>query len=64
MDDLLDNSFIKDIYLPDSHDPNMKIETYERTKEENERLGLDLCDKGEWYFRFKFFKFQTKIKQV
>lgn len=31
IDDLLDNSFIKDIYLPDSHDPNIKIETYERT---------------------------------
>ena len=31
LDDYLDNSFIKDIYLPDSHDPNMKIETYERT---------------------------------
>jgi C4-type Zn-finger protein len=32
------NSFIQNIYAPEQ-DPQMEIETYERTKEMNEALG-------------------------
>ena len=40
MDDPLANSYMQNIYAPDS-DPNMTVETYERTFEQNEELGLN-----------------------
>ncbi|ONH76651.1 Zinc finger protein ZPR1 [Pichia kudriavzevii] len=39
MTDPLSSSYIQNVYAPDP-DPNMKIEQYERTHEENEELGL------------------------
>lgn len=46
IDDPLDSSFIKNIYSPDP-DPEMKVETYKRTPEQDAEYGLDLCDRGE-----------------
>ncbi|KAH7927876.1 zf-ZPR1-domain-containing protein [Leucogyrophana mollusca] len=40
LDDPLANSYIQNLYAPDP-DPNMEIETYERTWEQNEELGLN-----------------------
>lgn len=40
MEDPLAGSYIQNVYAPDP-DPNMKIEDYERTKRQNEDLGLD-----------------------
>jgi len=34
------NSYVQNIYAPDP-DPNMTIETYERSWEQNEELGLN-----------------------
>jgi len=39
MDDPLAASYIQNLYAPDP-DPNMKIEDYERTKEQDEDLGI------------------------
>lgn len=40
LDDPLSNSYLQNIYAPDP-DPNMTTETYERTWEQNEDLGLN-----------------------
>eukprot|EP00026_Physarum_polycephalum_P001957 Phypoly_transcript_01961.p2 GENE.Phypoly_transcript_01961~~Phypoly_transcript_01961.p2 ORF type:complete len:436 (+),score=95.42 Phypoly_transcript_01961:1568-2875(+) len=40
MDDPLSNSYIQNIYAPDD-DPNLTIEDYERTFDQNEELGLN-----------------------
>lgn len=40
LDDPLANSYLQNLYAPDP-DPNMVIETYERTFEQNEDLGLN-----------------------
>lgn len=40
MEDPMAASYVQNIYAPDP-DPNMKIEDYERTFEENEELGLN-----------------------
>ncbi len=40
MEDPLAASYIQNIYAPDP-DPNMKIEEYERTEEQNEDLGIN-----------------------
>ncbi|SCV70263.1 BQ2448_1657 [Microbotryum intermedium] len=40
LDDPLSNSYIQNVYAPDD-DPNMKVEIYERTHEQNEELGLN-----------------------
>jgi zinc finger protein len=40
LDDPLANSFLQNIYAPDP-DPNMTVELYDRTFEENEELGLN-----------------------
>lgn len=40
LDDPLANSYVQNIYAPDP-DPNMAIETYERSWEQNEELGLN-----------------------
>jgi zinc finger protein len=40
IDDPLANSYLQNIYAPDI-DPNMTIELYERTWEQNEELGLN-----------------------
>ncbi|KAH7914621.1 zf-ZPR1-domain-containing protein [Hygrophoropsis aurantiaca] len=40
LDDPLANSYIQNLYAPDP-DPNMVIETYERTWDQNEELGLN-----------------------
>lgn len=40
LDDPLANSYIQNIYAPDP-DPNMTIEAYDRTFEQNEELGLN-----------------------
>lgn len=39
LDDPVANSYLQNIYAPDS-DPNMKIEWYERTKEQEDDLGI------------------------
>lgn len=39
LDDPLSNSYLQNLYAPDP-DPNMVIESYERTKEQNDDLGL------------------------
>lgn len=39
LDDPLANSYLQNIYAPDE-DPNMSIEMYERSEEQNEDLGL------------------------
>ncbi|KAI9461442.1 zf-ZPR1-domain-containing protein [Boletus coccyginus] len=40
LDDPMANSYVQNIYAPDP-DPNMTIETYERSWEQNEELGLN-----------------------
>ncbi|SCW00794.1 LAFE_0C12134g1_1 [Lachancea fermentati] len=40
MEDPLAGSYIQNVYAPDP-DPNMKIEDYERTEQQNEDLGLN-----------------------
>ncbi|KDE05731.1 hypothetical protein MVLG_03964 [Microbotryum lychnidis-dioicae p1A1 Lamole] len=40
LDDPLSNSYIQNLYAPDD-DPNMTVEIYERTYEQNEELGLN-----------------------
>ncbi|KAG6910083.1 hypothetical protein DXG01_013135 [Tephrocybe rancida] len=40
LDDPLANSYVQNLYAPDP-DPNMSIETYDRTWEQNEELGLN-----------------------
>ena len=40
LDDPLANSYIQNLYAPDP-DPNMTIEFYERTFEQDEELGLN-----------------------
>jgi zinc finger protein len=40
LDDPLANSYIQNIYAPDP-DPNMTIEAYDRTFDQNEELGLN-----------------------
>jgi len=40
LDDPLANSFLQNIYAPDP-DPNMTVETYDRTFDQNEELGLN-----------------------
>lgn len=40
LDDPLSNSYVQNLYAPDP-DPNMTIETYERSWEQNEELGLN-----------------------
>ncbi|KAG5637423.1 hypothetical protein H0H81_004630 [Sphagnurus paluster] len=40
LDDPLANSYVQNLYAPDP-DPNMTIELYERTWEQNEELGLN-----------------------
>ncbi|CAG8767340.1 31732_t:CDS:2, partial [Racocetra persica] len=40
LDDPLSNSYLQNPYAPDP-DPNMQIETYERSWEQNEFLGLN-----------------------
>ena len=40
IDDPLDNSYVQNLYAPDP-DPNMVIERYERTWDQNEELGLN-----------------------
>ncbi|ESX02039.1 Zinc finger protein zpr1 [Ogataea parapolymorpha DL-1] len=39
MEDPLASSYIQNVYAPDD-DPNMKVEEFERTREQNEELGL------------------------
>jgi zinc finger protein len=39
LDDPLSNSYLQNLYAPDP-DPNMTIELYDRTKEQNDELGL------------------------
>jgi zinc finger protein ZPR1 len=39
LDDPLSNSYIQNIFAPDE-DPQLSIEYYERTEEQNEELGL------------------------
>ncbi|KAG6381516.1 zf-ZPR1-domain-containing protein [Boletus reticuloceps] len=40
IDDPMANSYVQNIYAPDP-DPNMTVETYERSWEQNEELGLN-----------------------
>lgn len=40
VDDPLANSYVQNLYAPDP-DPAMEIETYERTWQQNEELGLN-----------------------
>jgi zinc finger protein len=40
LDDPLANSYLQNLYAPDL-DPNMTIEMYERSWEQNEELGLN-----------------------
>lgn len=40
LDDPLANSYLQNLYAPDP-DPNMTIEEYDRTWEQNEALGLN-----------------------
>ncbi|KAF9245336.1 zf-ZPR1-domain-containing protein [Melanogaster broomeanus] len=40
VDDPMANSYVQNLYAPDP-DPNMTIETYERTWEQNEELGIN-----------------------
>eukprot|EP00768_Dysnectes_brevis_P006958 gnl/Dysnectes_brevis/568_a627_3299.p1 GENE.gnl/Dysnectes_brevis/568_a627_3299~~gnl/Dysnectes_brevis/568_a627_3299.p1 ORF type:complete len:484 (-),score=152.62 gnl/Dysnectes_brevis/568_a627_3299:101-1513(-) len=43
IDDVLDASFIKNVYAPEA-DPDMEIEVYERTPEQNAEYGLDMMN--------------------
>lgn len=40
LDDPLANSYLQNIYAPDP-DPNMTIEVYDRSYQQNEELGLN-----------------------
>lgn len=40
LDDPLGNSYLQNLYAPEA-DPNMTVETYDRTFEQNEDLGLN-----------------------
>ena len=40
LDDPAGNSYLQNVYAPDP-DPNLKVEDYERTFEQNEDLGLN-----------------------
>lgn len=40
IDDTLANSYVQNLYAPDP-DPNMTVESYERTWDQNEELGLN-----------------------
>ena len=40
LDDPVSNSYLQNLYAPDP-DPNMEIEEYERTFEQNEELGIN-----------------------
>jgi zinc finger protein len=40
IDDPVSNSYVQNLYAPDA-DPNMTIEVYERTFDQNEELGLN-----------------------
>lgn len=40
LDDPLANSYLQSLYAPDP-DPNMDIELYDRTHEQNDELGLN-----------------------
>jgi zinc finger protein len=40
LDDPLANSYVQNLYAPDP-DPNMTVEMYERSWEQNEELGLN-----------------------
>jgi zinc finger protein len=40
LDDPLANSYLQNLYAPDE-DPNMTVEWYERSWEQNEELGLN-----------------------
>ena len=40
IDDPVSNSYVQNLYAPDA-DPNMEIEEYVRTYEQNEDLGLN-----------------------
>lgn len=40
LDDPVANSYLQNLYAPDP-DPGMTVETYERTWEQNEELGLN-----------------------
>jgi zinc finger protein len=40
IDDPLANSYLQNLYAPDP-DPNMTIETYDRSFDQNEELGLN-----------------------
>ena len=40
LDDPLADSYLQNLYAPDP-DPNMTIETYDRTWQQNEELGLN-----------------------
>lgn len=40
LDDPVSNSYLQNLYAPDA-DPNMTIEEYERSFEQNEELGLN-----------------------
>jgi zinc finger protein len=40
LDDPLANSYVQNLYAPDP-DPNMTVEQYDRTWEQNEDLGLN-----------------------
>jgi zinc finger protein len=40
LDDPAGNCYLQNVYAPDE-DPNMKIEKYERTFDQNEELGLN-----------------------
>jgi zinc finger protein len=47
VDDCLGSSYLQNLYAPDP-DPNMTIEEYERTWEQNEAFGLnDMCENPE-----------------
>lgn len=46
LDDPLANSFIQNIYAPDP-DPNMQVEEYTRTWQQDEKLGLHHMNVGE-----------------
>jgi zinc finger protein len=40
LDDPLANSYVQNLYAPDP-DPNMSVELYDRTWQQNEELGLN-----------------------
>lgn len=48
MDDPLANSFLQNPYAPDP-DPNMTVEEYDRTYDQNEAYGLNDIDTEDHY---------------